>query len=79
MTVFERLAALLTARFGVTAEELRPDATFDELDLDSLALVEFAMVAEREFGVPFGEDDVTPRATVGQAVRLIGDKLARVG
>jgi acyl carrier protein len=79
MTVFERLAALLTARFGVTAEELRPDATFDELDLDSLALVEFAMVAEKEFGVPFGEDDVTPRATVGQAVRLIGDKLARVG
>jgi acyl carrier protein len=79
MTVLERLGTLLTARFGVTAGELRPDATFDELDLDSLALVEFAMVAEKEFGVPFGEDDVTPQATVAQAARLIGDKLARVG
>ena len=79
MSVLDRLGTLLTARFGVTAEELRPDATFDELDLDSLALVEFAMVAEQEFGVPFGEDDVTPQVTVGQAARLIGDKLARVG
>ena len=78
-TVLERLAALLISRFGVSAEELRPDVTFDELDLDSLALVEFAMVAEKEFGVPFGEDEVSPQGTVTGAAELIGAKLARVG
>jgi acyl carrier protein len=70
-TVLERLRALLISRFGITEEELRPDVTFAELDLDSLALVEFALVAEKEFGVPFGEDEVSPEATVDDAVKLL--------
>lgn len=78
-TVLERLAALLIARFGVSRDEVRPDATFAELDLDSLALVEFAMVAEKEFGVPIGEDEMSPQATVTDAVALIGGKVDEVG
>jgi acyl carrier protein len=70
-TVLERLAALLINRFGVSDDELRPDVTFAELDLDSLALVEFVMVVEKEFGVPVGEDDLTPGSTVTDAVTLI--------
>jgi acyl carrier protein len=70
--VFERLTALLNSRFGVPSDELRPDATFDELDLDSLALVELVMVVQKEFGVPFGEDEISPQATVADAARLIG-------
>lgn len=73
-TVLERLSALLISRFGVTEDELRPDVTFAELDLDSLALVEFALVAEKEFGVPFSEDEVSPEATVTDAVRLLSAK-----
>ena len=76
-TVLERLAALLIARFGVTRDEVRPDVTFAELDLDSLALVEFAMVAEKEFGVPIGEDEMSPQATVTDAVTLIGGKVEK--
>jgi acyl carrier protein len=74
-TVLERLTTLLITRFGVTEDELRPDVTFAELDLDSLALVEFTMVAEKEFGVPIGEDDLTPQATVTDAVELIGSRV----
>jgi acyl carrier protein len=73
--VRERLAALLVSRFGVSEDELRPDVTFAELDLDSLALVEFVMVVEKEFGVPVGEDDLTPQATVTDAIELIGGKV----
>jgi acyl carrier protein len=76
--VRERLAALLISRFGVSEDELRPDVTFAELDLDSLALVEFVMVVEKEFGVPVGEDDLTPQATVTDAIELIGGKVVRV-
>ena len=76
--VRERLAALLISRFGVSEDELRPDVTFAELDLDSLALVEFVMVVEKEFGVPVGEDDLTPEATVTEAIELIGGKVVRV-
>jgi acyl carrier protein len=74
-TVLERLAALLVSRFGVSEGEIRPDVTFADLDLDSLSLVEFAMVAEKEFGIPFGEDDVSPNGTVIEAVELIGARL----
>ena len=74
-TVLERLAALLITRFGVTRDEVRPDVTFAELDLDSLALVEFAMVAEKEFGVPIGEDELAPQATVTDAVALIAARV----
>lgn len=77
-TVADRLAALLISRFGITSDELRPGVTFAELDLDSLALVEFAMVAEKEFGVPLGEDDVSPEDTVATAVDLIAARLGRV-
>jgi acyl carrier protein len=77
-TVLERLSALLISRFGVSEDELRPDVTLAELDLDSLALVEFVMVVEKEFGVPVGEDDLTPQATVTDAVRLIDNKVVRV-
>ena len=78
-TVLERLATLLTSRFGIAEDELRPDVTFAGLDLDSLALVEFAMVAEKEFGVPFGEDEISPQATVSDAVALIAAKLVLLG
>jgi acyl carrier protein len=77
-SVRERLAALLISRFGVSEGELRPDVTFAELDLDSLALVEFAMVTEKEFGIPFGEDELSPQATVTDAVELIDAKMGGV-
>jgi acyl carrier protein len=71
----DRLAALLISRFGITEGELRPDATFADLDLDSLGLVEFAMVVAKEFAVPLSEDELSPSDTVTNAVELIDRKL----
>ncbi len=69
-----RLCWIITDYFGVEADEVRPDATFAELDLDSLAIVEFALVAEKEFGILIGEDEVSPHATVTDALLLLGAK-----
>jgi acyl carrier protein len=74
MSTLDRLCGILTGYFGVEADEVRPDATFAELDLDSLAIVEFALVAEKEFGILIGEDEVTPHATVTDALLLLGAK-----
>jgi acyl carrier protein len=74
MSTLERLREILTAYFGVEADEVRLDATFAQLDLDSLAIVEFALVAEKEFGVPIGEDEVSPHATVTEALAMLGSK-----
>ncbi|HEY7592851.1 MAG TPA: phosphopantetheine-binding protein [Actinophytocola sp.] len=73
-TVLDRLSELLVGYFGVEADEVHPDATFAELDLDSLAIVEFALVAEKEFGVAIGEDEVTPKARVRDALEMLAAK-----
>ncbi len=74
MSTMNRLSEILTSYFGVEESEVRPDVTFAELDLDSLAIVEFALVAEKEFGVSIGEDEVSPQATVTDALALLGAK-----
>ncbi|MEJ2853182.1 MULTISPECIES: acyl carrier protein [unclassified Saccharothrix] len=75
--LFDRLADLLAARFGVPLAEIRPEARLTELDLDSLALVEFGLAAEKEFGVRISEDDVTTDDTVDDLVRLLTGKGGR--
>ncbi|MCA1654957.1 MAG: acyl carrier protein [Pseudonocardiaceae bacterium] len=77
MSTLDRLSDILTTYFGVEESEVRPDATFAELDLDSLAIVEFALVAEKEFGVAIGEDEVSPQATVSDALALLAAKGVR--
>jgi acyl carrier protein len=69
-----RVRVLLTTRFGVPGEEFHAGATLSELDLDSLALVEFGLVAEKEFGVQVGEEEITPDHTVDDLVRLLTGK-----
>ena len=69
-----QVTALLVASFGVEEREIEPDVTFAELDVDSLALVEFALMIEKEFGVEVGEDELTGESTVRDVVALIEDK-----
>ena len=76
-TVLERLSGILVSYFGVEEHEVTPDATFAELDLDSLAIVEFALVAEKEFGITLTEDEVSPKARVADAIALLTAKGAK--
>lgn len=73
-SLLDRIGMLLTTRFGVPRDEFGADAVLADLDLDSLALVEFGLVAEKEFGVRVREDEVSPDDTVGDLVSLIASK-----
>jgi acyl carrier protein len=73
-TILDRIADLITNRFSVPVEEYRPDATFPDLDLDSLAMVEFGLVAEQEFGVHISEDDVSTTDTITDIAKIIESK-----
>ncbi|GAB3281282.1 phosphopantetheine-binding protein [Actinocorallia lasiicapitis] len=77
-TILDRIATLLTTRFSVPSEEYRDDATFPDLDLDSLALVEFGLVAEKEFGVAIAEDEVSSDDTITDIAALIETKMRGV-
>ena len=51
--------------------EITRDSTFEELDVDSLDLVEVAQIVEEEFGVELQGEDVKDLRTVGQVIDLV--------
>ena len=57
---------------GVSASQTELDKNFtDDLDVDSLSMVEVVVAAEERFGVKIPDDAVTDLATVGDAVNFI--------
>jgi len=74
---YDRLVNILVTRFEVEPEEVRPDATFEELELDSLFLVELVLVVQQEMNVKIGEEDATPRSTIAFVAELIEAQLAQ--
>jgi acyl carrier protein len=74
-STYEKVTELLVSRFQVDPAKIRPDATFAELEMDSLFLVEFLLTVESDFGVKVSEDSATPDDTIELAARLIDDQL----
>jgi acyl carrier protein len=68
-SVEEKLVAALE-EMGAEGAVSR-DATFEQLDVDSLDLVELAQVVEDEFGVELKGDDVKDLRKVGEAIDLV--------
>jgi acyl carrier protein len=56
--------------------EVAREATFEDLDVDSLDLVELAQIVEDEFGVELDGDAVKDVRTVGDVIDLV---VARAG
>ena len=66
------LAAIVEDIAGVSADDVQPDKSFvDDLDVDSLSMVEIVVAAEEKFGVRIPDDDVKNLKTVGDAVDYI--------
>jgi acyl carrier protein len=59
------------ASFGPAIDDLRPEATLEELDIDSLDIAELAQVVEDEYGVEISGDDAAGVATVGDTIDLV--------
>jgi acyl carrier protein len=66
------LASILEEVADVSADDVTDDKSFtDDLDVDSLSMVEVAMAAEEKFGVKIPDDDLPKLKTVGDAVSYI--------
>jgi acyl carrier protein len=66
------LAVILEEVAGVDPADVTPEKTFiDDLDVDSLSMVEVVVAAEEKFAVKIPDDDVKSLKTVGDAVSYI--------
>ncbi len=64
------------ASFGPDVSQITRQATFEELDIDSLDLVELAQIVEDEYGVVLKGEDMKELKSVGDAIDLIADRAA---
>jgi len=73
----ERFTRCAVEVLAVDAAQITPQARFgDDLDADSLDLVELVMALEEEFDIDVDEAELEGIETVGQALELVNAKLA---
>ena len=66
------LAEIVEEVSGVPAADVSADKSFtDDLDIDSLSMVEIAVAAEERFGVKIPDDELANLKTVADAVTYI--------
>jgi acyl carrier protein len=73
---FEKFRNCAVEVLQVPAEKVVPDASFaNDLDADSLDLVEFVMALEEAFNITVDESELDGVETVGQAYDIVVAKL----
>ena len=71
-TTFDRLKKLIVEQLGVDEEEVTPQASFvEDLNADSLDLVELIMSLEEEFGMEISDEEAEKIQKVSDAVDFI--------
>lgn len=75
--VFEKVRAIICDKFGVNEDEVTMDTLFKEdLNADSLDMVEIIMALEEEFDIgEINEEAVAGIETVGDTVNFISNMM----
>ncbi len=73
---FEDVKTIIVELLGVDEAKITPEAKFrEDLEADSLDLVELIMAFEEKFGGEISDEDAQTITTVGEAVRYIEEHL----
>lgn len=75
MDVFEKIKNIIVDQLGVDEEEVTMETSFEDLNADSLDVVELIMALEEEFGLEISDEDAEKLTTVGAAVNYVKEKL----
>ncbi len=75
--IFEKLAALIAEQFNVDADSITMETSFtDDLNADSVDIVDLSMAREEEFGIDeLGEDEASSISTVGDLVLFLKNRI----
>jgi acyl carrier protein len=69
---FDQVKAVIVELLSIDEEKVTPDARFrEDLEADSLDLVELIMAFEEKFGSEISDEDAQKINTVGEVVKYI--------
>jgi acyl carrier protein len=74
--VFETLKEMLVSKLKVAPEQVTPEATREDVELDSLAVVELSLLLEKELGLQISDDELLEAATMGDMADLMVERSA---
>ncbi len=70
--VFDKIKEILVEQLGVEEDDVTMESSFtDELNADSLDIVELVMAMEQEFGISIPDEEAERIRTVGDAVEFV--------
>ncbi|GGK77301.1 acyl carrier protein [Streptomyces flaveus] len=68
---FEILSQVLEEKFGVLREDIKPDTVLEDIELDSLALIEVALTLQKRLGFVIPTEDLNSGGTVSDLYELV--------
>lgn len=77
MNGFEALKKIMIDELKVSSVLVRPEASLEEVEFDSLTLVELTVILERDLGVDIQDHELRDLATLADVGRLVEDRAAQ--
>ena len=76
MSLSDKIKYILSAKLNVESAELTDNTSFDDLNADSLDVVEMIIALEEEFDIEIPDEDSETFRTVGDVMEYIKDRLS---
>lgn len=74
--MFETLKEMLVSKLKVAPEQVTPEATREDVELDSLAVVELSLLLEKELGLQISDDELLEAPTIRDMADLMAERSA---